>query len=559
MKVRMVLFTVAASLVCGAQALPPVVMMRFSSAQTRSLAEWKKTAAALGENPGCCNDVWFSTGESFPSVAWHREHVKCVRKAAEDVRRLGIGASLQFEATIGHGDNFPTAEEKRIFDKSWRGWTGPDGTECVYCNCPRQPDFLRRLEEVSEIYAVIHPDVVWIDDDMRISNHDPVDGKDAPGCWCAKCVADFAAEERRAWTRETLFAAHRNDAGVRTRWHDFSSRSMATVARTIARAFRKISPKTRMGFQTGANRAGMNRIVVRALAEETGEKVGFRMGGGGYWDLSPYVAIAKATQMVAKRPEMDVEDVVDNWCIEVESYPRAYGSRSVRSIALESFASMAWGFDTTSLFVMDRRSESDALYSRYLLGPLAVVAKFLNDYRSVNSNTVPAGFTCPDLPFDDTRKLAGVPVLPGLGRSWGKINPQREKFAGLGAVWGDFRPDLIPAFEVTPSDKLQVVRDHLCAKAPLEVLSPFLGLVLPRVLSDGTLKTVGLIGTRLDPQHDIVMRIETDTQSVIWRELGEKPRVLAVSEVGGKHQVTVPSIGAWSMGYLDLSRGKACD
>ena len=554
MKTLLLSIVCAASFAVGARTLPPVVLMRFSSAQTRTLAEWKETARALSENPGCCDDVWFSTGESFPALDWHREHVRCVREAAEDVRKLGIEVSLQFEATIGHGDTFPTAEEKKLFDKPWTGWTGPDGTECVYCNCPRQPGFLRRLSEVGEVYAVIRPAVVWIDDDLRIANHAPVSGRDAPGCWCEKCVADFSAEERRAWTRESLFAAYRKDERLRVRWHDFSSRSVAEVARTIARAFRRVSPGTRMGFQTGADRSRMSEIVVRTLAEETGEKVGVRMGGGYYWDLSPYDAVSKATQLVAKRPEMNIEELVDNWCIEVESYPRAYGSRSVRSMALESFVSMAWGFDTTSLFVMDRRSESDALYSQYLLGPLVSVSKFLNGYRDANLNAEPAGFTCRGLSFDDTRKLMGIPVLPGFGRSWGEIDSKREKFSGIGAVWGDCQTDLMPAFEVTPSAKLQLVRDRLCATAPLEVLSPFLGLVLPRVSSDGSLRTVGLVGTRLDSQANIVLRVETDVQSVVWRELGEASKALEVVTVGGRRRVTVPSIGAWNMGYLDFAQ-----
>lgn len=261
---------------------PPVVMMRFSSAQTRSAEEWKGTAKAFAENTGCCDDVWFSTGESFPSLDWHRKHLACVRSAAEDLRRLGIGVSLQFEATIGHGDNFPTEEEKKLFDKPWTGWTGPDGTECVSCSCPRQPDFLKRLSDVSELYAAIRPSVVWIDDDLRDVNHDPVSGSDAPGCWCRKCVSDFAAEEKRDWTRETLFAASGGDAALRDRWQAFSARSLAEVACTIARAFRRVSPQTRMGFQLGGATVQMDRIVVRALAKETGEKVSVRTGGGPY-------------------------------------------------------------------------------------------------------------------------------------------------------------------------------------------------------------------------------------------------------------------------------------
>lgn len=532
----------------------PVVMMRFSPGQTRSLAEWKQTAKALSENPGCCDGIWFSTSEIFPSLDWHRGHIACLRVAAEDVRKLGIDVSLQVESTIGHGDAFLSAEDKKSFDKSWTGWTGPDGTECGYCNCPRQPGFLKRIAEMSEIYAEIRPSVVWIDDDLRLTNHSPVTGKDAPGCWCAKCVADFAAEEGRGWTRETLFAAYRQDEKLRERWHDFSSRSLAEVACTIARSFRKVSPTTRMGFQTGVDRARMNVIVVRALARETGEKVGIRMGGGYYWDTSPLDAVAKSTKMVEHRRVLAIEDAVDNWCTEVESFPRVYGSRSVRSIALESFSSIAWGFDTTSLFVMDRRSETDEFYSRYLLGPLVSVTRFLNGYCVANRGTEPAGFTCPGLRFDDMRKLMGLPILPGFGRSWGEISAEEERFPSGFSMWGNIRTDLMPIYGMTPSATLQVVRDQLSSKAPLELLSPFVGLLLPRVASNGEIRTVGLIGTRLDPQLDIVLRVDTVAETAVWRELGAEPRQLKLIDVDGHRQVTVPSLGAWNMGYIVLER-----
>ena len=120
--------SICAFAVFGARAEPAMVMLRFSSAQTQSMEEWRQTAKAFAANRGCCDDVWFSTGESFPGLDWHRKNVEVIRVAAEDLRKLGIRVSLQFEATIGHGDNFPTAEEKARFDKPWTGWTGPDGT-----------------------------------------------------------------------------------------------------------------------------------------------------------------------------------------------------------------------------------------------------------------------------------------------------------------------------------------------------------------------------------------------------------------------------------------------
>ena len=542
-----------AGLLASASELP-LAMLRFASVQTRSVEEWKGTARALGENPGCCQDVWFSTGESFPSVDWHRANVDRIAVAAEDVRRLGLQVSLQFEATIGHGDDFPTDEEKAVFDKPWTGWTGPDGYECRYCNCPRQPGFLKRLAEVSELYATIRPAVVWLDDDLRVMRHLPVTGKDGPGCWCAKCVADFAAAEGRDWTRETLHDAWRKDERLRERWHDFSVRSLAEAATVIARSFRKVSPKTQMGLQTSGSWRRQNEIIVRALAAATGEKVSVRLGGGAYYDLSPYEQIAKTRQMATARRDLSLEDVVCNWCTEIETYPRAYGSRSVRSVAIESFVALGWGFDTVSWFVMDRRSESDAFYSRYLLRPLVSVSAFLGAYRAACRGTEPAGFTCP-IDAKDDRCLIGVPLLPGRGVSWGEISAEREVFRHLGPVWDGYRSDLMTDFRKTPSARIQAIRDRVSGSAPLRLASPFVGLVLPRVDDDGALRTIGLVGARLDPQADIVLSLDAaKSVRARWCELGEDARELGVDSDGDRQRIVIPSLGAWNVGYLELLR-----
>jgi len=267
-----------------------------------------------------------------------------------------------------------------------------------------------------------------------------------------------------------LHAAWKTDAALRDRWLDFTLRSLGEVAAVITRAFRKVSPRTKAGIQTAFSYEKLTIALSRAIQKAMdGEKTCVRLGGGAYYDASPYDQIAKSWRMVEARSRLGLEDVVDNWCTEIETYPRAYGSRSVRSIALEAFSSIGWGFDSASLFVMDRRSETDDFYSRYLLRPLCSVTKFLNGYQEANRGTVPAGFTCP-IESDDTRHLTGVPILPGLGVSWGEINSELQVFPHLGPVWGDIRTDRMTDYRKTPSAKMQAIREGVSGSAPLGVL-----------------------------------------------------------------------------------------
>ena len=79
-----------------------------------------------------------------------------------------------------------------------------------------------------------------------------------------------------------------------------------------------------------------------------------------------------------------------------------------------------------------------------------------------------------------------------------------------------------------------------------------MGLVLPRVAADGALRTVGLIGTRLDPQEEIAIQLQTTAEKAVWRELGVEPIELHIQAAAECRTVTVPSIGAWNMGYLEI-------
>ena len=129
----------------------PLMSMRLRANDTDTKEIWKANFKAISENPGCCDEIWFSTGTGAPSLEWHRARAEVLAEAVKDAKAAGIVPSLQFQATIGHGDSFVTAEMCAM--KTWTGWTDWKGVEDRYCNCPRQTAFLQYLRDVSAIYA----------------------------------------------------------------------------------------------------------------------------------------------------------------------------------------------------------------------------------------------------------------------------------------------------------------------------------------------------------------------------------------------------------------------
>lgn len=526
----------------------PRMSLRLVAGHTATATQWTKTLSAIAENPGCCDEVWFSTGVGLPPLAWHREQAARIASAVEDVRRIGIAASLQIQATLGHDDAISVSEDCSA--KTWTGWTGSTGVEARFCSCPRQPAFLDYFRVCARIYAPLRFVRVWIDDDLRDVRHPPATDGSRAGCWCATCLAAFGAQEGTSWTRAGLDAAVGTDPALAARWAAFSAQSLADVARAIAAEFRELSPETRMGYQAvfWDEFAGPVPAIVKALAEASGHPVGVRPGGGAYHDLNPFDQVVKSVRASQFRRRLPGALDVDVWCPEVDGYPRAYSSRSAQSAIVESFAALMFGFDSTSLYVLDTAFEDDALYSRTALRPLADAAPVLTAFARANEGAEPAGFAMDGADGSAVARTAllGIPVLPGVGRRLGALTAAERQ---------------ADVFELG-SREIQRLRDGADARAggdaPAGLESPFVGLMTPHVTAAGNLRTVALLNVRIEPQGPVVLRLRgvPAGAALTWRELRRPPVVLSETREGDVVRVTVPAVGAWNGGFVDVCDGR---
>ena len=60
------------------------LQLRFRSPTTGSDEAWRKTYQMIAENPGCCDEVWFSTGIGVPPLEWHAENAARIARGAEE-------------------------------------------------------------------------------------------------------------------------------------------------------------------------------------------------------------------------------------------------------------------------------------------------------------------------------------------------------------------------------------------------------------------------------------------------------------------------------------------
>ena len=522
----------------------PLMLMRLRAPHTADDAQWAKTFKALADNRGACDEVWFSTGVGFPEMDWHREHVKRLSRYASELRGVGIVPSLQFQATIGHGDE--ATEMERFEGKTWSGFTGSGGVESKRCNCPRQGAFLDYMRGTARLYASFRPAWVWIDDDLRINNHSPASaGKDI-GCWCPTCLAAFNAETDGKWTRETLAAAIAEDATLYDAWERFSFAGIAEVARTIAEAVHGVSPETRLGLQHCWWRNDSQLAVFNAMHEATGLPVGSRPGGGMYYDQDPNQQPMKAVLEALQMKMLGAPEWIGCWCPEVETWPRAFASRTIQGILVESLTSLAYGMNSLSFLIVDTRSETDEWYAKNLLAPLAAERGVLEGYRDWNRDTVPAGISDGSGASADKLyyyALTGVPVVPGAGKSYGSILPD------------DLRIDISSQTSRNLCELRRQADGRAGGRLPVIVRDPSVGLVVPRLTKDGRLKSVMMLNARIDVQKPttlLLRGVASEAKEATWQAFRNPPVTLPLRREDGETLVTLPEISAWNAGWLAL-------
>lgn len=379
----------------------------------RLLADLLKT---LQRHRGACDEVWFCTEMGFPSLDVHRRSAEQMRAAADKVRSAGFLAGIQIANTLGHADIL-TAPADGI---AWQRIVGPDGREASRCNCPRDPAFHRYLRDMTFAYAAWQPSSVWIDDDLRMNQHKPVEY----GCFCERCVAAFSRQQKACWDRDALVkAVAEPEAGrLRLAWTAFGGQSLAMVSRVIAEAVHSTAPACRMAFQHCGHEWGVYNgpdwaPVFTSLADATGLPVGSRPGGGFYADHAPRGMIDKAFDIARQCARLP--DSVKLICPEVENFTHTAMGKTPHGTAVESTLDLAMGCNSLSYAILCAAHEPMAWYSR-LLKKLAAWRPFWEAFVKTSQGTVPGG----------------LEVLFGRSHAARSVRPGEDAFAWAHASFG---------------------------------------------------------------------------------------------------------------------------
>ena len=324
----------------------PFLIIRLHPRHHRNKETLAEVLELLKNNPGVCDEVWFCTEFGFPEIQKHRESAGLMVSAAAEIRKLGIAAGLQIANTVGHGGTFFAGN---MVSRN-QPLIGHDGT-MADCNCPRDGKFLNYQRQLADIYAsAIQPSSIWIDDDLRMNSHPPVQY----GCFCDKCLADFSLLQGKTWTRTELVAElvkPEQYSQLREDWVAFGMSSLANVAGVIAEAAVKKAPLCRMGLQQcsldWSTYYGPDlKQIFSAMEKATGRKPGSRLGHGYYADHAPRGVLGKSFG-IARQVER-AGNAVEQICPEIENTNHTSMGKSPRGTAIESTLHLAMGCNSLS-------------------------------------------------------------------------------------------------------------------------------------------------------------------------------------------------------------------
>ena len=184
----------------------------------------------------------FSHG--IPTVEWLDGYMPILHRVKKELTQIGVVFSINPWVTLVHRDQ---GRDISAIHPDVQSMVGHDGAECKTCSCPISDGWRNITRELWHRYASTEPDVLWVEDDIRLLNHSPVDY----GCFCPLHIKEFSRRIGRNVTREELVKAILAPGEPhlwRSEWLDLNRELANDTVAFIERTVHEVSPNTKLGL-----------------------------------------------------------------------------------------------------------------------------------------------------------------------------------------------------------------------------------------------------------------------------------------------------------------------
>lgn len=202
------------------------------------------------------NAMLFINAEEYNTGHMTKEEaepwVAVMKRMKKALEAEGITVSLNPWIELGHLDRGRKLKEGQDFVTQ----VDFDGTECDMVACPMDENWLAYFLDFYEyLIREIEPEVVWVEDDFRLHNHEPLN---FGGCFCEHHMRAFNQELGTNYSREELterlLGANPDDA-IKKAVLKVNRRCMKELAEKIGTMVHDLGLGTKIGLMSSTHQA----------------------------------------------------------------------------------------------------------------------------------------------------------------------------------------------------------------------------------------------------------------------------------------------------------------
>lgn len=236
----------------------------------------------------------------------------------EFFKKHGIETGVWIGETIGHGAPLNYTLESQI-PKGTTPLKDTDGRENPYTHCPLDPVFIEAQKKIIKRIAEVHPDIILLDDDFRLSAH----GDLRFGCACERhlellkkeCKKDVKPED----LKDLFFG---KTSALRKAWLKVQSESLYSAARAFRAAVDEVDENIPIGSCCSPCRfgeEGVDHVKLINILAGKGTKL-LRLFGSPYMALGcgSFAAAIESARLCAASFDGDGIETTS----EGDTYPR---------------------------------------------------------------------------------------------------------------------------------------------------------------------------------------------------------------------------------------------
>ena len=282
---------------------------------------------------------------SVKSLSYHQKQANILKPYLDMVKSKQMLAGINVLTTIGF-----FSEDVDPDMRAFKPYVTMEGDRIDGKLCPSSKKNIQYYQEQYRIYARLHPDVIYIDDDIS-----------SLACACDCCVKRFFKQypEFKILTRKQLYEQFNSTdtetrTKLRTAWIQYNAQRIGEVYHHVETAVHEIDPKITLGAMThmsGTDGLDCAHWAEMLAAKETPE-IYWRPGGGVYTDFHITDVLDKANRI-----SMQIRDLpafANRIESEIENFPYQSLKKSPSFTVFESFIYQAAGCTGTAYNVLSK-------------------------------------------------------------------------------------------------------------------------------------------------------------------------------------------------------------